>query len=99
MRPIRESKIRFPKVGPPSQIDSFLQKNSGISLEQTAILFGISEKQLISDLNLIWLCGLPGYSHLELIDVSYDSGFITISNAETLNRPMRITFEEEQLYF
>lgn len=72
----------------------FLQKNSGISLEQTAILFGISEKQLISDLNLIWLCGLPGYSHLELIDVSYDSGFITISNAETLNRPMRITFEE-----
>lgn len=72
----------------------FLQKNSGVSVEQTARLFEISEKDLISDLNLIWLCGLPGYSHLELIDVSYDSGFISIANAETLERPMRISFEE-----
>lgn len=72
----------------------FLQKNSGVSLVETANFFGISEKELLADLNLIWLCGLPGYSHLELIDVSYDSGFISISNAETLERPMRMTFEE-----
>ncbi|MFM8254068.1 MAG: WYL domain-containing protein [Actinomycetota bacterium] len=72
----------------------FLQKNAGASVEKTAQLFGISEKELISDLNLIWLCGLPGYSHLELIDVSYDSGFISIANAETLERPMRISFQE-----
>jgi predicted DNA-binding transcriptional regulator YafY len=72
----------------------FLQKNEGISLQETASLFGITEEQLISDLNLIWVCGLPGYSHLELIDVSYDSGVITIDNAETLSRPMRLTFEE-----
>ena len=72
----------------------FLQKNSGVSLAETANFFGISEKELLADLNLIWLCGLPGYSHLELIDVSYDSGFISISNAETLERPMRMTFEE-----
>ncbi|NBR93347.1 MAG: hypothetical protein EBT44_00535 [Actinobacteria bacterium] len=45
-------------------------------------------------LNLIWLCGLPGYSHLELIDVSFDSGFITITNADTLNQPMSLTIEE-----
>lgn len=72
----------------------FLQKNAGVSLSQAAALFGITEKQLVSDLDLIWLCGLPGYSHLELIDVSYDSGFITISNAEVLNSPMRISFDE-----
>ena len=72
----------------------FIIKNQGIDLEKTASLFGVDEEQLISDLNLIWLCGLPGYSHLELIDVSYDSGIITIDNADTLNRPMRLTFDE-----
>lgn len=72
----------------------FLQRNSGISVEDAANLFSITEEQLISDLNLIWLCGLPGYSHLELIDVSYDSGIVSIQNADTLSRPMRITFDE-----
>ena len=72
----------------------FLQRHSGISVEDAANLFSISEEQLISDLNLIWLCGLPGYSHLELIDVSYDSGVVSIQNAETLARPMRMTFDE-----
>ena len=72
----------------------FLQRNPGIEVKDAAALFGLTEEQLISDLNLIWMCGLPGYTHLELIDVSYDSGFITIQNAQTLNRPMRITFDE-----
>lgn len=76
------------------QLIPFLQSNSGVSISDTAQLFEISEEQLISDLNLIWLCGLPGYSHLELIDVSYDSGFISVRNAETLARPMRLGFDE-----
>lgn len=72
----------------------FLQRNSGIEVKNAAALFDVTEEQLIADLNLIWMCGLPGYTHLELIDVSYDSGFITIHNAQTLERPMRITFDE-----
>ncbi|MFZ9927099.1 MAG: helix-turn-helix transcriptional regulator [Candidatus Nanopelagicaceae bacterium] len=76
------------------QLIPFLQANSGVSVDTTAKFFGITEEQLISDLNLIWLCGLPGYSHLELIDVSYDSGVISINNAETVDRPMRLSFDE-----
>ena len=72
----------------------FLQKNNGVDLREAAELFGISEEQLIADLNLIWMCGLPGYTHLELIDVSYDSGYVTIQNAETLAKPMKITYDE-----
>jgi proteasome accessory factor C len=76
------------------QLIPFLQANSGVSVDTTAKFFEITEEQLISDLNLIWLCGLPGYSHLELIDVSYDSGVISINNAETVDRPMRLSFDE-----
>jgi proteasome accessory factor C len=72
----------------------FLQKFDGIELANAASLFDISEEQLVADLNLIWVCGLPGYSHLELIDVSYDSGFVSIDNAQTLARPLKLTFEE-----
>lgn len=72
----------------------FLQKNNGVDLRDAAEIFGISEEQLIADLNLIWMCGLPGYTHLELIDVSYDSGYVTIQNAETLAKPMKITYDE-----
>ena len=72
----------------------FLQKNNGVDLRDAAELFGISEEQLIADLNLIWMCGLPGYTHLELIDVSYDSGYVNIQNAETLAKPMKITYDE-----
>lgn len=72
----------------------FLQRNSGIDLHDVSNLFGITQEQLIADLNLIWMCGLPGYTHLELMDVSYDSGFVTLQNAHTLARPMRMTFDE-----
>lgn len=71
-----------------------LQRNSGVSISDVSSLFSLTETELISDLNLIWVCGLPGYSHLELIDVSYDDGNITIQNAETISRPLRLTFEE-----
>jgi proteasome accessory factor C len=72
----------------------FLQANNGIKIEEVATIFETSEEQIISDLNLIWLCGLPGYSHLELIDVSFDSGYISITNADTVGQPMRLTTEE-----
>ena len=68
----------------------FLQKNNGVDLRDAAELFGISEEQLIADLNLIWMCGLPGYTHLELIDVSYDSGYVSIQNAETDRKSTRL---------
>ena len=76
------------------KIIPFLQANGGIKVEDAAKIFEVTEEQLISDLNLIWLCGLPGYSHLELIDVSFDSGFITITNADTISEPMSLTIEE-----
>lgn len=72
----------------------FLKNNLGVSIPDTAKFFSISEEKLISDLNLIWLCGLPGYSHLELIDVSYDDGTISIRNADVVSRPMHLTVDE-----
>jgi proteasome accessory factor C len=40
------------------------------------------------------MCGLPGYTPLELMDLDFESGFVTIHNAETLSKPRSITFDE-----
>ena len=42
----------------------------------------------------LWMCGLPGYTPLELMDLEFESGFVTIRNAPTLAKPRTITFQE-----
>jgi proteasome accessory factor C len=49
---------------------------------------------MISDLTTLWMCGLPGYTPLELMDLDFESGFVTIRNAPTLAKPRSITHEE-----
>ena len=40
------------------------------------------------------MCGLPGYTALELMDLSFETGYVTISNAETLTRPRMLDRNE-----
>ena len=72
----------------------FLSSHQGIEIKEACEIFGVSERELIADLNLLWVCGLPGYSHLELIDVQFDGGYISIANAGTIAKPRRLTYEE-----
>jgi proteasome accessory factor C len=62
----------------------FLLSHQGISLQELAKHFKIESDVMIDDLNTLWMCGLPGYTPLELIDLAFDSGFVTIRNAAPL---------------
>ena len=62
----------------------YISTHQGVALSELAAEFGISESELLSDLNTLWMCGLPGYTPLELIDLAFDSGFVTIRNAAPL---------------
>jgi len=72
----------------------FLQTHQGIAIADAAKIMGITERELTADLNLLWVCGLPGYSHLELIDLDFEQGYISIHNAETLAKPLSLTTDE-----
>jgi proteasome accessory factor C len=63
-------------------------------LKELAGVFNVSATQMTSDLTTLWMCGLPGYTPLELMDLDFESGFVTIHNAETLSKPRSITFDE-----
>ena len=88
---MKRNESRFARI---LKMVPFLSTHQGISIKEACDIFNVSERELIADLNLLWVCGLPGYSHLELIDVQFDGGYISISNADPLSRPRKLTYEE-----
>ena len=72
----------------------YLTAHQGIAIGELAHEFDVSESEMMADLNTLWMCGLPGYTPLELIELSFDSGFVTIGNAETLDRTRSLSHDE-----
>jgi proteasome accessory factor C len=72
----------------------YLQAHPGARVADVAEVFGVSEKQLRSDLDLVFLCGLPGHGPGDLIDVEYEGDTVSVSNADTIARPLRLTTQE-----
>lgn len=73
----------------------WLQANDGITLDEAARHFGVSPEQLEQDLWLVIVCGLPGYGPADLVDIQFwDDGRIHVLDAQTLDRPLRLTGDE-----
>jgi proteasome accessory factor C len=72
----------------------YLLTRPGARLSEVARTFGVSERQLTDDLNLIYMCGLPGYYPGDLIEVDITGDYVTVSNADTIARPLRLTGDE-----
>ena len=72
----------------------FITTHQGISVKDLANEFDVSTDELLDDLNTLWMCGLPGYTPLELIDLSFESGYVSIRNAEILQKVRLLTKEE-----
>jgi proteasome accessory factor C len=69
-------------------------RNPGIHLTELAQLFGVSEGELLEDLNLLFLSGLPPYGPGDLIDVDVEEGRVWISMADYFSRPVRLSRSE-----
>lgn len=75
-------------------IISYVAKYGSPTVEQTASHFGLSEKQLLAHLQTIMMCGVPNGLPDELIDVEWETGAISINNAEALNAPIKLSLTE-----
>jgi proteasome accessory factor C len=76
----------------------FLHTHGEVRLDEAAAALGIAPEQLLSDLKVLLMCGLPGGYPDDLIDVDLDAlegpeadGVIRVSNADYLSRPLRLT--------
>lgn len=76
----------------------FLHAHGTVRLEDAATALGVPPEQVLSDLKVLLMCGLPGGYPDDLIDVDLDAlegpeadGVIRVSNADYLARPLRLT--------
>jgi proteasome accessory factor C len=72
----------------------YLQARPGIRLAEAAADLGVTEQQLRDDLELLWVCGLPGYGPGDLIDMAFDGDRVTITYNAGIDRPLRLTPDE-----
>jgi proteasome accessory factor C len=66
-------------------------KHPGVTIGELSRKFGVAEEDLVDDLNLVFLCGLPGYGPGDLIDVTIDDDRVYVRMADYFAAPLRLT--------
>lgn len=72
----------------------YLLARPGVRVAEVAAVFGVSEDRLRKDLDLLWVCGLPGHGPGDLIDVEFEGDTITLFEPAGVTRPLRLTVDE-----
>lgn len=72
----------------------YIVAHPGISITELAKEFSISRDEVLKDLNLLFLCGLPGYTPLELIDILFDEESVVIRDPQNLAAPRNLNESE-----
>ena len=72
----------------------------GVPLRELADVFGVKPAQLVKDLKVLWMCGLPGYGPDDLVDINVEAfeddpdGLVQVTNSDFLARPLRLGSSE-----
>lgn len=85
---MRSSSDRMPRL---LALVPYLLARPGVRIDDAARDFAVSPRQLRRDLELLWMCGLPGYGPGDLIDLSFDGDTVTVTFDAGMNRPLRLT--------
>src|SRR5918999_190067 len=72
----------------------YVIRHLGVELAELSRLFDVSEQDLTSDLDLVFMSGLPPYGPGDLIDVQIEDGRVRITMADYFARPLRLTRTE-----
>lgn len=76
----------------------YISRRPGVGIDELAREFGVGRQQISADLDLLMVCGLPGYYPDDLIDVVLDDdgGTVSITFDAGIERPVRLTADEAQ---
>ena len=72
----------------------YVVSRKAVGLAEAAATFGMTERELIDDLNLAWCVELRAPEPYCPIDLSYEDGEVTVSQAEEIARPLRLAADE-----
>lgn len=68
--------------------------NPGAAVDEVCTRFGYTRAELVQDLNLVFVCGLPGYGPGDLMDAYVDDDEVVIDMADYFAEPLRLTASE-----
>jgi proteasome accessory factor C len=75
-------------------------REGGVPLARVAADFGVKPAQIVKDLRVLFMCGLPGLGPGDMVDVDFEAfeddpdGVVRIENADFLARPVRLGSSE-----
>lgn len=72
---------------------AYLDDHPGVSVAQVAEHFGVTEAQVLKDVDTLWVSGTPGYQHHDLIDFSADDRdrhILTLLEPQGMSTPLRL---------
>ena len=72
----------------------YVLENPGVSIAELSARFSVPQAQIESDLQLVFMCGLPGYTPYELIDVAFEDGVVSIIDPQVLDKPRKFSSNE-----
>jgi proteasome accessory factor C len=76
---------------------TYLDRHAGVPIERVAEHFGVSTRQVVADIDTLWVTGTPGYWPHDLIDfdaASYDEGVVRLVESRNMTRPLRLGTRE-----
>ena len=72
----------------------YLLARPGVRVADVAAELDVTEERLRKDLELLWVCGLPGHGPGDLIDLEFEGDTITVLEPAGVQRPLRLTADE-----
>jgi proteasome accessory factor C len=66
----------------------------GATVEEVCERFGYTRSELMADLNLVFVCGLPGYGPGDLMVAYIDEDEVVVEMADYFSTPLRLTAPE-----
>lgn len=78
-------------------LPAWVAEHDGATFEQAAAHFGVSARTIRSDVETLWVSGLPGGMPADLVDfnaTAFESGRLSLTQPLGLDRPVRLSRQE-----
>ncbi|WP_421741455.1 helix-turn-helix transcriptional regulator [Cellulomonas sp.] len=76
---------------------TYLDRHEGVPVDAIAEQFGVTARQVMDDIDTLWVTGTPGYYPHDLIDfdaASYEQGVVRLTESRGMTRPLRLGARE-----
>ena len=69
----------------------YISSHQGIAIADLAKRFKVTVAEIEKDLWLLYCCGLPGQTPLELMEFAFEDGYVYVRNADELKQPRSLS--------